>query len=66
MTLKATDCEILAFIGGIIVVVIGLDVGDRQREKQSFALPYCSVVHNDSEFIENKFVVLTESVANRW
>jgi hypothetical protein len=39
---------------------------DRQteREKQGFTVP-CSVAFNGSEFIENKFVLLTECVVNR-
>jgi hypothetical protein len=38
-------------------------VGD--RKKQGFTVPCCSVALNGNEFIENKFVLLTECVVNR-
>lgn len=36
-----------------------------EKEKQGFTVPCCSVALNGSEFIENKFVLLTECVVNR-
>jgi len=36
-----------------------------EREKHGFTVPCFLVVLNGSEFIENKFVLLTECVVNR-
>jgi hypothetical protein len=52
---KTTDCEVPVFVGKIMVVIMRL-------------VPYAdySVTGIGSEFIANKFVLVTECAVNRW
>jgi hypothetical protein len=57
--------EIPAFAGAVMVDITWLVHGGR---KTKLIVPYTSflVTHTDTEFVENKFVLLGECVVNRW
>jgi hypothetical protein len=52
---KTTECEVPVFVGRIMVVII-----------QLVPYAYYSVTDSGSEFVTNKFVLVTECAINRW